>query len=86
MTPCESSFSIDLSSRIFTSVCVCVRCHIPERTAIYNDWGRVLKTGGMFMFTDAMVVSGLVSSDEFATRSIIGKYYYPPVGENEVVA
>ena len=34
----------------------------------------------------AQVVSGTVSSDEFATRSSIGKYYYPCLGENEKVS
>jgi len=29
------------------------------------------------------VVSGTVSSDEFATRSSVGKYYYPSLGQNE---
>ena len=30
-----------------------------------------------------MVVSGTVSSDELAARSLIGKYYFPCLGENE---
>ena len=37
------------------------------------------------IFTDAMVVSGLVSSEEFETRSLVGKYYFPPIGHNERV-
>merc|ERR1719487_631361 len=33
-------------------------CHIPNRIDVFQDWGRVLKPGGKFMFTDAMVISG----------------------------
>jgi hypothetical protein len=35
------------------------------------------------LFTDAMIVSGLVSSEEIATRSSIGFYLFLPPGENE---
>jgi len=58
-------------------------CHIPGRTGVLQDWKRVLKPGGFAVYTDAMVVTGMVSSDEFKTRSSIGKYYYPPMGVNE---
>jgi len=60
-------------------------CHIPGRQGVLEDWKRVLKPGGKLIYTDAMVVSGTVSSDEFATRSSIGKYYFPCLGENEKV-
>eukprot|EP00929_Paragymnodinium_shiwhaense_P014797 TRINITY_DN12275_c0_g1_i1.p1 TRINITY_DN12275_c0_g1~~TRINITY_DN12275_c0_g1_i1.p1 ORF type:complete len:320 (-),score=103.53 TRINITY_DN12275_c0_g1_i1:475-1434(-) len=60
-----------------------VMCHIPARTHVLSDWHRVLKPGGHIVYTDAMVVTGMVSSDEFATRSSIGKYYFPAMGENE---
>lgn len=35
------------------------------------------------LFTDAMVITGIVSHAEIATRSSIGYYYYLPVGVNE---
>jgi len=58
-------------------------CHIPGRQSVLEDWKRVLKPGGKLIYTDAMVVSGTVSSDEFAIRSSVGKYYYPCLGQNE---
>ena len=58
-------------------------CHIANRLDVLRDWHRVLKPGGRMLFTDAMIVSGLVSAEEVATRSSIGFYLFLPPGENE---
>jgi SAM-dependent methyltransferase len=58
-------------------------CHIPNRLDVLRDWHRVLRGGGRMLFTDAMVVTGLVSHEELATRSSIGRYVFLPPGENE---
>ena len=60
-----------------------VLCHIPRRSQILNDLRRVLKRGGRLLFSDALVVGGLVSHEEIATRSSIGMYFFSPPGENE---
>jgi hypothetical protein len=44
---------------------------------------RVLKHGGNMLFSDALVIGGMLSHDEIATRSSIGYYVYSPPGENE---
>jgi hypothetical protein len=44
---------------------------------------RILKPGGRMLFSDALVVGGLLSHEEIATRSSIGFYVYSPPGENE---
>jgi SAM-dependent methyltransferase len=58
-------------------------CHIVNRVAALRDWHRVLRPGGRALFTDAMVVTGVVSNEEMATRSSIGFYLFVPPGENE---
>jgi SAM-dependent methyltransferase len=58
-------------------------CHIPNRIDVLHDWHRVLRPGGRVLFTDAMIVTGLVSQEEVATRSSIGFYLFLPPGENE---
>ena len=58
-------------------------CHIANRLQVLQDWHRVLRTGGRIVFTDAMIVTGLVSQEELAIRSSIGFYLFLPPGENE---
>jgi len=58
-------------------------CHISNRQDVLAEWHRVLRPGGRMLFTDAMIVTGLVSQDELAVRSSIGWYLFVPPGENE---
>jgi SAM-dependent methyltransferase len=60
------------------------RCAISgQRLSVLRDWYRVLRPGGRALFTDAMVVTGIVSHEELAIRSSIGFYLFVPPGENE---
>jgi cyclopropane fatty-acyl-phospholipid synthase-like methyltransferase len=58
-------------------------CHIANRLDVLRDWYRVVRPGGRILFTDAMIVSGLVSHEDLAVRSSIGFYMFLPPGENE---
>lgn len=60
-----------------------VLCHIPSRPALLAELFRVLRPGAAFLFSDALVIGGLVSQEELATRSSIGLYVFSPPGENE---
>jgi cyclopropane fatty-acyl-phospholipid synthase-like methyltransferase len=60
-----------------------VLCHIPGRPALLAEMYRVLKPGGRMLFSDALVIGGVISHDEIATRSSIGYYLFSPPGENE---
>jgi SAM-dependent methyltransferase len=61
-----------------------VLCHIPGRPALLAEMYRVLKSGGRRMlFSDALIIGGVISHDEIATRSSIGYYLFSPPGENE---
>ena len=60
-----------------------VLCHLPGRPGVLREMFRILKAGARMLFSDALVVGGLVSHEEIATRSSIGFYVYSPPGENE---
>jgi SAM-dependent methyltransferase len=60
-----------------------VLCHIPGRPAILVELFRVLKPGARFLFSDALVIGGIISHQEIATRSSIGYYLFSPPRENE---
>jgi SAM-dependent methyltransferase len=57
--------------------------HIKDRNLLFSEIVRVLLPGGVLIFTDAGVVTGIVSSEEFALRSINGFTLFHPSGYNE---
>ena len=60
-----------------------VLCHIPDRAALLGEIHRVLKPSGRLLFSDALIIGGVISQEEIATRSSIGYYIFSPPGENE---
>ena len=60
-----------------------VLCHLPGRDKVLAEMHRVLKPAGRMLFSDALVVGGMLTHHEVATRSSIGFYVFSPPGENE---
>jgi SAM-dependent methyltransferase len=81
---CDVSEKLPLADEEFDAVFANdVLCHITKRLDLLLELHRILKPGGRFLFSDALVIGGLISFDEIAIRSSIGKYVFSPVGENE---
>ena len=57
--------------------------HLPQRLDILRDWHRLLRPGGRLLFTDPIVVTGQLTSEEIRIRSSIGFFLFTPIGCNE---
>jgi len=81
---CDVSKGLSFETATFDAVFANdVLCHIRGRATVFAESFRVLKPGGKFLFSDALVIGGIVSDEEIATRSSIGYYEFSPPGENE---
>ena len=65
--------------------CIDAINHFPSRQHVMAEWVRVLKTGGRLLFTDPIVVTGPLTSNEIAVRSSSGFYVFVPPGYDDQV-
>lgn len=63
-------------------VCIDAMNHFRDRLAVLRDWHRVLRPRRRALFTDPVVITGPVTSDELALRSSIGFFVFVPPGTN----
>ena len=59
--------------------------HLRERSKLFHEVARVLRPGARFLFTDAGVLTGSVSSEEVRRRSIHGHTEFSAPGRNEAL-
>lgn len=64
-------------------LCIDSMNHFPNRLSVFQEWRRVLRPGGRALFTDPVVISGPVTNDELAQRSLVGLFLFVPPGINE---
>ena len=81
---CDASKPLRFVERTFDAVFSNdVLCHIPGREVVLQEIYRVLKPAGRMLFSDALIIGGVISQQEIASRSAIGYYLFSPPGENE---
>ena len=66
-----------------SALAVDVVLHIRNRQALFQKVAGLLRPGGRFLLTDAGVVTGAVSNEEFRLRSLHGYTQFVPTGWNE---
>jgi SAM-dependent methyltransferase len=64
-------------------VCIDSINHLPDRPAMLRDWHRLLAPGGWALFTDPIVLTGLLTSQEIAVRASIGLFVFALRDEDE---
>jgi ubiquinone/menaquinone biosynthesis C-methylase UbiE len=80
----DASKSLDFPDESFDAVfCNDSINHLPARESVFQEWWRILKPNGKALFTDPIVVTGILSNEEIRVRSSIGYYLFTPKGENE---
>ena len=70
-------------ARFHAVVSIDVVLHLRDRAAIFGEVARVLAPAGRFLFTDAGVITGPVSSEEIQRRTPHGYAQFVPPGVNE---
>lgn len=79
----DASERLPFAAAIFDAViCIDAISHLPARLAVLNEWYRVLKPGGGVLFTDPMIVTGLLSDAEISIRTSIASFLLAPPGED----
>jgi ubiquinone/menaquinone biosynthesis C-methylase UbiE len=65
--------------------CIDAINHLPDRRQALREWARVLKPGGRLLFSDPIIVTGALTSEEMRVRSSIGFFVFVPAGYDEQV-
>jgi SAM-dependent methyltransferase len=79
----DASQPLPFEDGVFDAIiCIDAINHLSDRLAVLREWRRLLKPGGRLLFTDPLIVTGILSSEEVAIRSSMGLAFFAPVGEN----
>jgi ubiquinone/menaquinone biosynthesis C-methylase UbiE len=69
----DASRPLPFEDALFDAIiCVDAINHLPDRQGVLTDWARLLRPGGRLLFTDPLIATGPLGSDEIAIRTSIG--------------
>jgi len=84
LTEADLNGPLPFESGIFEAVVSFdVVLHLLDRAAFFREVARVLRPGGRFLFTDAGVVTGLITDEETRLRTFHGYTQFVQPGFNE---
>jgi ubiquinone/menaquinone biosynthesis C-methylase UbiE len=75
---------LDFAPQSFDAIiCTDAIVHFPDRQAVLAEWSRLLKPGGSVVYTNSLVVTGSLSSQEITLRSAGTFTLFVPAGVDE---
>src|SRR5262249_52245947 len=80
----DASEALAFEDNSFDAIlCIDAIHHLRDRPCVLGEWTRVLRPSGRLLYTDPIVVTGILDSEEFALRTSIGYLQLVPPEENE---
>jgi RimJ/RimL family protein N-acetyltransferase/SAM-dependent methyltransferase len=80
----DASRPLPFADASFDAVtCIDAIHHFPDRHRVLAEWRRVLRPGGHLVFTNPIIVTGMLTNREIARRSSIGFFIFTPAGTDE---
>jgi len=81
---CDATLPLPFADGKFDALlCIDSMNHLPNRQKTLLDWRRVMKPDARAVFTDPVVLTGIVTNEELAQRSSIGLFAFAPRALNE---
>ena len=82
----DGSETLPFKSRSFDAIiCIDAINHLPNRENVFKEWYRLLKDGGVILFTDPIVVTGILTKAQIETRASIGYFLFVAEGANDIL-
>lgn len=81
---CDAPFSLPLDT-FDAAISIDVILHLRDRAQFLSQVSRVLKPHGIFIFTDAGVITGAMTEAERARRTLFGRTDFVSQGVNETI-
>lgn len=66
-------------------MCIDAINHLADRKGVLSEWRRVLRPEGRLLFTDPLVLTGLITNEELAIRASIGLFALVPPDLDEAL-
>jgi cyclopropane fatty-acyl-phospholipid synthase-like methyltransferase len=84
--PADANRPLPFSDASFDAItCIDAINHFSDRPRVMAEWARLLKPRGRLLFTDPIILTGPLTSEDIRVRSSAGSYLFVPRGYDECI-